>query len=173
MNGDGKAVNAKGPRVKIDLSLVILHLNINVLPVVQRATGHGPLLGPRDGDLEHGKVAKLEQARVGIQRILLKPKRKRRVIGKKPTHLIRQRQLLFNKGNGGLPDCGIGGLLERALIKPGCVPTNQQSRTAELAPGGGLAINNPMSFGVDACGEILITDQGGGTQAAARAAGAG
>ncbi|TWT45739.1 Quinoprotein glucose dehydrogenase B precursor [Phycisphaerae bacterium RAS1] len=35
------------------------------------------------------------------------------------------------------------------------------SRTAELAPGGGLAINTITSFGEDALGEIYICDQGG------------
>lgn len=37
-------------------------------------------------------------------------------------------------------------------------PTN---RTAELAPGGGLAINTITSFGEDALGELYICDQGG------------
>ncbi len=35
------------------------------------------------------------------------------------------------------------------------------TRTAELAPGGGLAINSITSFGEDAAGEIYICDQGG------------
>jgi hypothetical protein len=39
--------------------------------------------------------------------------------------------------------------------------TNQLDRTAELAPGGGLAINSITSFGEDARGEILIVDRGG------------
>jgi glucose/arabinose dehydrogenase len=40
--------------------------------------------------------------------------------------------------------------------------TNFQDRTAELAPGGGLAIQNPTSFGEDAAGELYIVDQNGG-----------
>jgi len=43
----------------------------------------------------------------------------------------------------------------------GGVAINQQERTAELNPSGGT-INNVMSFGEDACGEILICDQAGG-----------
>ena len=39
--------------------------------------------------------------------------------------------------------------------------TNFTNRTAQLAPGGGLAINNPTSFGEDANGELYIVDQGG------------
>jgi glucose/arabinose dehydrogenase len=35
------------------------------------------------------------------------------------------------------------------------------NRTAELAPGGGLAINNVTSFGEDANGEMYLCDQGG------------
>jgi len=41
---------------------------------------------------------------------------------------------------------------------PAPAPTN---RTAELAPGGGLAINAITSFGEDAFGEMYICDQGG------------
>lgn len=44
----------------------------------------------------------------------------------------------------------------------GGVPTNQLNRKAELDPPGTLAINNITSFGVDACGELLIVDQSGG-----------
>lgn len=39
--------------------------------------------------------------------------------------------------------------------------TNQTNRTSELAPGGGMSINQITSFGVDGDGEILICDQGG------------
>ena len=39
--------------------------------------------------------------------------------------------------------------------------TNVTARTAELAPGGGLAINSITSFGEDARGELYICDQGG------------
>jgi hypothetical protein len=39
---------------------------------------------------------------------------------------------------------------------------NVTERTAELAPGGGLVINNITSFGEDANGEMYIVDQGGG-----------
>lgn len=38
--------------------------------------------------------------------------------------------------------------------------TEFQERTAELAPGGGLSINNITSFGRDAYGEVYICDQG-------------
>lgn len=38
---------------------------------------------------------------------------------------------------------------------------NFVNRTAELAPGGGLAINSITSFGEDARGELYICDQGG------------
>ena len=34
-------------------------------------------------------------------------------------------------------------------------------RTAELAPGMGLSIDNPTSFGEDARGELYIADYGG------------
>jgi hypothetical protein len=43
----------------------------------------------------------------------------------------------------------------------GGVATNLQDRTAELAPGGGLAINQISSFGEDARGELYICDLGG------------
>src|SRR4030095_3963948 len=36
-----------------------------------------------------------------------------------------------------------------------------RDRTAELAPGGGLAINGITSFGEDAKGELYICDSGG------------
>jgi len=39
--------------------------------------------------------------------------------------------------------------------------TEFQTRTAELAPGGGLSITSITSFGETACGEILIVDRGG------------
>lgn len=39
--------------------------------------------------------------------------------------------------------------------------TEFTDRTAELAPGGGLAINSITSFGEDALGEIYVCDQGG------------
>lgn len=42
------------------------------------------------------------------------------------------------------------------------VVTNYTDRTAELAPGGGLTINTPASFGEDANGEIYFCDYGGG-----------
>jgi glucose/arabinose dehydrogenase len=41
------------------------------------------------------------------------------------------------------------------------VPADSRDRTAELAPGGGLAINLITSFGEDARGEIYIVDRGG------------
>jgi glucose/arabinose dehydrogenase len=43
----------------------------------------------------------------------------------------------------------------------GGVVTDTRDRTAELAPGGGLAINSITSFGEDARGEIYIVDRGG------------
>jgi glucose/arabinose dehydrogenase len=43
----------------------------------------------------------------------------------------------------------------------GGVPTDPVDHTAELAPGGGLAINQVTSFGEDARGEIYIVDRGG------------
>ena len=43
----------------------------------------------------------------------------------------------------------------------GGVVTGLQTRTAELAPGGGLSIDSITSFGETACGEMLIVDQGG------------
>ncbi len=43
----------------------------------------------------------------------------------------------------------------------GGVATNPQDRTADLAPGGGLSIDQLSSFGEDARGEIYICDLGG------------
>jgi cysteine-rich repeat protein len=43
----------------------------------------------------------------------------------------------------------------------GGVATNLQDRTADLAPGGGITIDQITSFGEDARGELYITDQGG------------
>jgi len=40
---------------------------------------------------------------------------------------------------------------------------NQQDRTADLAPGGGLSIGGVSSFGEDARGEMYIVDYGGGS----------
>lgn len=40
--------------------------------------------------------------------------------------------------------------------------TQLVDRTAQLAPGGGLSIANPVAFGTDGFGEILILDQAGG-----------
>ena len=39
--------------------------------------------------------------------------------------------------------------------------TDLTNRTAELAPGGGLAINQPVAIGEDAAGELYIVDMGG------------
>jgi len=44
----------------------------------------------------------------------------------------------------------------------GGVATNVIDRTNELDPAGALSILTPSSFGEDACGEIYITDLGGG-----------
>lgn len=44
----------------------------------------------------------------------------------------------------------------------GGVAQNQQNRTADLAPGGGLSIGGVSSFGEDARGELYIVDYGGG-----------
>jgi hypothetical protein len=49
----------------------------------------------------------------------------------------------------------------RSFRIAGGVPTDTQNRTAELAPGGGLAINSITSFGEDGRGEVYIVDQGG------------
>jgi cysteine-rich repeat protein len=43
----------------------------------------------------------------------------------------------------------------------GGVAQNQQNRTADLAPGGGLSIGGVSSFGEDARGELYIVDHGG------------
>lgn len=43
----------------------------------------------------------------------------------------------------------------------GGVLTDVRDRTAELAPGGGLSIDNVTSFGEDVGGELYICDQGG------------
>ena len=52
-----------------------------------------------------------------------------------------------------------------ALIKSfrmsGGAVTGHQDRTAELSPGGGLAINQITSFGEDGRGEIYVVDRGG------------
>lgn len=48
-----------------------------------------------------------------------------------------------------------------SLVMSGGVPTQQTERTAELAPGGGLAINLITSFGEDARGELYVADRGG------------
>jgi cysteine-rich repeat protein len=40
---------------------------------------------------------------------------------------------------------------------------SQQDRTADLAPGGGLAIGGVSSFGEDARGELYVVDYGGGS----------
>jgi hypothetical protein len=39
---------------------------------------------------------------------------------------------------------------------------NQQDRTADVAPGGGLSIGGVSSFGEDARGEMYVVDYGGG-----------
>lgn len=44
----------------------------------------------------------------------------------------------------------------------GGVAQNQQNRTADVAPGGGLSIGGVSSFGEDARGELHIVDYGGG-----------
>jgi cysteine-rich repeat protein len=44
----------------------------------------------------------------------------------------------------------------------GGVAQNQQDRTADLAPGGGLSIGTVAAFGQDARGEIYIVDRSGG-----------
>ncbi len=43
----------------------------------------------------------------------------------------------------------------------GSIVQNLTDRTAQLAPGGGLAINSITSFGEDAAGELYICDRGG------------
>ena len=45
----------------------------------------------------------------------------------------------------------------------GGMAQNQQDRTADLAPGGGLSIGGVSSFGEDARGELYIVDYGGGS----------
>jgi cysteine-rich repeat protein len=49
----------------------------------------------------------------------------------------------------------------RSFRVVGGVATQPQDHTAELAPGGGIAINSLSSFGEDARGEIYICDLGG------------
>jgi glucose/arabinose dehydrogenase len=49
-----------------------------------------------------------------------------------------------------------------SLRYDGTTVTQFTNRTAELAPGGGLSINQVVSFGEDDNGEIYICDQGGG-----------
>jgi cysteine-rich repeat protein len=44
----------------------------------------------------------------------------------------------------------------------GGVAQNQQDRTADVAPGGGLSIGGVSSFGEDARGELYVVDYGGG-----------
>jgi hypothetical protein len=39
--------------------------------------------------------------------------------------------------------------------------TEERDRTAELAPGGGLAVNQITSFGEDGRGEVYVMDRGG------------
>jgi len=48
----------------------------------------------------------------------------------------------------------------------GGVAQNQQIRTADVAPGGGLTIDGVSSFAEDARGEIYIVDYGGGADGA-------
>lgn len=43
----------------------------------------------------------------------------------------------------------------------GATLTEYTNRTVELAPGGGLVINSPVSFGEDAAGELYVCDLGG------------
>ncbi len=45
----------------------------------------------------------------------------------------------------------------------GGVAQNQQNRTADVAPGGGLSIGGVSSFGEDARGELYVVDYGGGS----------
>ena len=45
----------------------------------------------------------------------------------------------------------------------GGVAQNQQDRTGDVAPGGGLSIGGVSSFGEDARGELYIVDYGGGS----------
>jgi cysteine-rich repeat protein len=49
----------------------------------------------------------------------------------------------------------------RSFRVVGGVATDQQDRTADLAPGGGLSISSISSFGEDARGELYICDLGG------------
>lgn len=48
------------------------------------------------------------------------------------------------------------------LVYAGGQVTQLVDRTAQLAPAGGHAISNPVAFGTDGYGEILIVDQAGG-----------
>jgi hypothetical protein len=45
----------------------------------------------------------------------------------------------------------------------GGVAQNQQNRTADVAPGGGLSIGGVSSFGEDARGELYVVDYGAGS----------
>jgi cysteine-rich repeat protein len=49
----------------------------------------------------------------------------------------------------------------RSFTVSGGVAVGDADHTAELAPGGGLSIDNIVSFGEDARGELYIVDQGG------------
>jgi cysteine-rich repeat protein len=54
------------------------------------------------------------------------------------------------------------GFIRTFMGVSGGVAQNQQNRTADVAPGGGLSIGGVSSFGEDARGEVYIVDYGGG-----------
>ena len=69
MNGNVKARHAKGPGVKSDRCVGVVHGDLGIGSLfIHRTEGHLTLARPGHADLEAGIVAELEQPRVGINR---------------------------------------------------------------------------------------------------------